>query len=197
MKSHLSQIAAIDLGFSFRARVESIQEGNVFVIQMKDLSDEGIEDASGIAKVNMKQIKEHYMMRKGDLIFRSRGVTNTSVLLREDIGTAILAAPLIRIRIKTDRVLPEYLRWFINQKSAQAFFASRTRGSFQKMITKQSIEELEVRIPSLDRQQKIVTLAEMEDREQGLLRSIAKKRRACIEKQLTHLVKEFDDESEN
>jgi restriction endonuclease S subunit len=70
--------------------------------------------------------------------------------LLDDPGKAVVAAPLLRIRITSpDRILPEYLNWYISQRDAQVFFNSSAKGTLQKMISKQAIEELEISLPSL------------------------------------------------
>ena len=114
-------------------------------------------------------------LRKGDLSL-GRGQTATSaVLLR--IWSAVVAAPLLRIRVtKPEAILPEYLNWYISQRDAQIFLASRANGTVQKMISKQTIEELKVALPSLETQRNIVELAALSAREWFLLHRLADKR---------------------
>lgn len=79
-----------------------------------------------------------------------------------------------------DKVVPEYLNWFINQQEAQIFLTSRAKGTVQQMISKQAIEELEVILPGLETQKNIVELSRLSAREQVLLRTLAKKREQYV-----------------
>jgi hypothetical protein len=187
MKMELRKIAAVDLGYSFRSRIEPNGAGTVAVIQMKDLTDDNCVDCGGLTQVDMEAPKAHHLVRPGDLIFRSRGVTAASAILTDDPGMAVVSAPLYRIRADERFVLPHYLNWFIGQAAAQSYLASRAVGSAPKMITKEALESLEVFVPSLDRQQAVATLAALADEEQRLLKRLAVKRRQYVSMVLTQL----------
>lgn len=169
------------MGFSFRSRLEASRDGDVSVIQMKDLLDDNTVDCSRLIKVDLKSVKDHHLAHKGDLVFRSRGRVTTAAILRESPGKAVVAAPLLRIRIKKlEKVLPEYLNWFLSQRDAQRFLESRAGGTVQKMISKQAIEHMEIALPPLEQQERIVELAALADREQAILKTVAEKRERYI-----------------
>jgi len=187
MKTKLENIATVQAGYSFRSRLESLDTGAVAVIQMKDLTSANRVDCTELARVDMELSKEHHLVRPGDLIFRSRGLTSNSALLVDDPGAAVLAAPLLRIRIKNRKVLPEYLNWYISQQPAQAYLTSCAAGTALKMISKQSLENMELFVPSLDRQRLIVELAVLEEEEQHIMTKLAEKRIQYISKTLLQL----------
>ena len=164
-----------------------MDSGAVAVIQMKDLSDENRVDCSALTCVDMESPKEHHLARLGDLIFRSRGLTSTSAILSDDPGVAMVAAPLLRIRVLSPALLPEYLNWYISQPPAQAFLTSHAKGTAQKMISKETLEELEVDLPSLELQKTIVTLASLGDKEQQLMKKLAARRHQLISTRLIRL----------
>ena len=169
------------MGYSFRARLDVVESGDVSVIQMKDLRDDHTVDCDDRVKVEMKEVKEHHLVRKGDLVIRSRGLLTTSAIVPEEPGNAVVAAPLLRIRVgNSGKVLPEYLNWYINQRDAQAFLHSRAIGTAQKMIGKEALEELEVFVPDLSRQKNIVEMAALSAREHVLLNALAEKRKQYI-----------------
>lgn len=181
MKTLIKNIATVQMGYSFRSRLEASQGGDVAVIQMKDLLEVNTVDCGGLVRIDMEKIKDHHLAKKGDLIFRSRGLVTTSAILLEDPGRAVVAAPLLRIRVnKPDKVLPEYLNWYISQREAQVFLASRAKGTVQKMISLQAVADLEVVLPSLEKQKAIVEVASLSGREQILLRMLAEKREQYI-----------------
>ena len=176
-KIKIKELATIQMGYSFRSRLVADDGGRVSVIQMKDLLDDNTVSCKDLMKIDMAGVKEHHLARKGDLVFRSRGQTATSAVLLEDPGSAVVAAPLLRIRVtKPEAILPEYLNWYISQRDAQIFLASRANGTVQKMISKQTIEELKVALPSLETQRNIVELAALSAREWFLLHRLADKR---------------------
>ena len=191
MKITVKELATVQMGYSFRTRLEAAEDGSVAVIQMKDLRDDNTVDCGALSMIGMDDVKKHHLVQRGDLIFRTRGLLTTSAILLEDPGQAVIAAPLLRIRvIEPQAVLPEYLNWYIGQRDAQVFLTSRARGTAQKMIGKQAIEELEVVLPTLEKQKAIVELASLVAREQDLLQSVAEKREQYISTVLMQLAKE-------
>ncbi len=186
MKVVLNNIASIQMGYSFRTRLESMDSGAVAVIQMKDLSDDNRVDCSALTCIDMENPKEHHLLKPGDLIFRSRGLSSTSAILLDDPGAAVVAAPLLRIRITDQGILPEYLNWFISQAPAQAYLTSHAKGTAQKMISKETLDGLVVDVPSLEQQSKIVALASLGEKEQHIMQKLAERRHHFIS---THLIR--------
>lgn len=186
MKISLKKIATIQTGYSFRARLESLEGGAVAVIQMKDLTNENRVDCHSLARVDMEKPKEHHLVKPGDLIFRSRGLASTAAILLDDPGIALVAAPLLMIRVSDHRVLPEYLNWFICQPPAQAFLTSHAKGTAQKMISKAVLQELEVFVPPPERQRVIVGIAALAEEEQHIMNKLMEKRRQFVS---THLLR--------
>jgi len=181
MKMKIKKLAIVQMGYSFRSRLEASEGGGVAVIQMKDLLDDNTVGCDDLVKIDLDAMKEHHLAQRGDLVFRSRGHVTTAAVLLEDPGKAVVAAPLLRIRVtKKDLVLPEYLSWYISQRDAQIFLTSRAKGTVQKMISKQAIEDLEVALPSLEKQKNIVELATLSAREHTLLHTLADKREQYI-----------------
>jgi len=190
MKLKIKQLATVRMGYSFRSRLEASRGGEVAVIQMKDLLQDNTVGCKKLVKIEMETVKEHHLAQKGDLVFRSRGQITTAAILLEDPGKAVVAAPLLRIRItKSDKILPEYLNWYIGQRDAQIFLASRAKGTVQKMISKQAIEDLEVYLPSLEQQKNIVELAKLSARERTILNTLSEKRDQYISTVLIQFAK--------
>ena len=174
MKINIKEIASVQMGYSFRSPLGPSQESGIAVIQMRDLKDDNTVNCHNLVKINMEDVNERHLVRRGDLIFRSRGQLTTAAVLLDDPGIAIVAAPLLRIRVNnSDTVLPEYLNWYINQRDAQIFLTSRMT---LKMISKEAIEDMEVAIPSLEKQKNLVEMTLLSSRERSLLQQLAEKR---------------------
>ncbi len=175
------------MGYSFRVRLKSMGFGAVAVIQMKDLTNENIVDCRALARVDIARPKKHHLVKPRDLIFRSRGLSSTSAILMEDPGTAIVAAPLLLIRVTDQTILPEYLNWYISQPPAQLFFKSHAKGTAQKMISKETLDGLDVFVPPLEQQKTIVEIFALAEQERCILGSLAERRHQFISTQLIRL----------
>lgn len=187
MKVVLKNIADVQAGYSFRTGLEVMEAGPIAVIQMKDLTSSNRVCCDELVRVDLDRPREHHLLKPGDLVFRSRGLTSNAALLVDDPGDAVLAAPLLRIRVTSRSVLPAYLNWYISQLPAQSYFASCAAGTALKMISKQSLENLELCVPSIARQRLIVDMAELAAEEQRILKMLTEKRNHYIASQLLQL----------
>lgn len=197
MKCLLQDIAEIRMGYSFRNRLEVDTEGDVAVIQMKDINDSNLLNPEGLARIQMPDLKDRHIVQKGDLLFRSRGESNFVSLVAGSLGQAMLAAPMMLIRFKVDGVIPAYLQWFINQPSTQSALASKAAGTGVKMIGKEALEQLEVVVPTLKYQQRIVKISQLAAREAQLMQKLMSRRKALIEKILLRKAGDLVSQSSN
>ena len=187
-KGILADFVELDGGYSFRGKIENTPHENLPVVQMKDLTDDNRVSLEDAVHVHHKLYDEKFILRQGDLVFRSRGKTPEVALVEEAMEEALLVAPLIRIR-PGEKVLGEFLRWVINREDSQNFLKAHMRGTASKMITKPSLASLPIEVPSLDVQEQIVALVNAAWREQELYKHIAEKRAKFSNDWLIRLVK--------
>lgn len=174
----LKDIAQISSGVTFRTRIDVAAGYGVRVIQMKDLGDDNRVHLSKAIQIDHPKPKDYQLARRGDLIFRSRGQKSTAALLQVDVKKTIVAAPLLRVRPDLERVVPEFLCWWINQPSSQAYFASRSEGTSLKMVSQASLAGLSVTLPPVQQQQKIAEFFRLAICEQALLSNIQNRKAA-------------------
>lgn len=187
MKIKIKNIATVQIGYSFRTRLEASSTG-IPVIQMKDLNSDNTVNCHNLAKANIGKSDARNFVKKSDLIFRTRGQNISSAVIIDEPGIAIVAAPLLIIRVKSPEILlPEYLNWYISQRDAQIFLAKANQTN-QKMISRKDIEEMMVVIPGLEKQKHIIELASLSAQEQKLLTELAEKRKQLTSKILMQFV---------
>ena len=188
------EIADIKTGYTLRTVPEISESGATAVIQMRDLLGDDTVDCSNLTKIDLSKARDRTRQnhaRKGDIILRSRGLTPTTAIIREDPGTAIVASPLLVIRVKNRaQVLPDYLHWYLNQREAQTYLKRHAEGTLTSMISRANLIKLTVPLPTLAIQQNIADIAALATQERTLLTTLAKKRWQKISQQLTHHAKE-------
>lgn len=182
---NLGDLAEVRMGYPFRSRLEHDPQGDVAVIQMKDIDDANLLHTKDAIRVALPKDKTHHLLRAGDLLFRSRGRSNGAAQVLEGIGPAVLSAPMLLIR--PHGVLPAYLCWYINAPATQAQLAALAEGTSVRMISAEALKALDVPLPSLATQQRIVQVAALAEQEQRLLARIATLRQRL----LTHILMKF------
>jgi hypothetical protein len=180
--STLGAVVDVQMGYPFRSRIEHDPQGDVVVIQMKDINDANLLHTASAIKVALPKGKARHLLRPSDLLFRSRGRSNGAAQVRDGIGAAVLPAPMLLIR--PHRVLPDYLCWFINAPATQAQLGALAEGTSVRMISAEVLKALEVPLPPMAAQQRIVQAAALAEREQALMAQIATQRRRLI----THIL---------
>ena len=85
----------------------------------------------------------------------------------------VASNPFIIIKLLEDKVLPEYLVWYLNHANlAKNYFALTFRGSTLPLITLSSVKELPVQTPSLHEQQQIIDQHKQTQCEKKLLEQL-------------------------
>jgi hypothetical protein len=189
---HLRDIAEIRMGYTFRGSLKDAATGNTAVIQMKDASPEGLLQPQAFARTQLDHLSEHYLLQEGDLVFRSRGLVNTVALIEEPLPRTICIAPLMFIRIAQKQlILPAYLQWFINLTTTQLKMSTFARGTAIRMIPAEAMEGLELVLPPLERQHKIIATTELNRQIQAMEAKLAEKRLRYTEEALLQYAKEL------
>lgn len=186
----LKEIADIRTGYSFRTKIESDLEGNVLVVQLRELSERNIIDITTAVRISMSEISENYLIQKKDLIFRSRGMDSTAAIMNVDADNVIISAPFQRIRIRKPlEIIPEYLLWYINSKEAQAYFTANKTGTSVSMISTAVLADLPVVVPSLEIQKQIIEINTLAVKEIELQEELIKKKKLLTETVLLNVVR--------
>lgn len=185
----IGELAEVQMGYPFRTRLEHDPRGDVAVIQMKDIDDANLLHADQAIKVALPRGKARHLLRAGDLLFRSRGRSNGAAEVLDGIGPAVLSAPMLLIR--PHGVLPAYLCWYINAAATQDQLAAMAEGTSVRMISAEALKALEVPLPSLAAQQRIVQVAALSEQEQSLLARVTTLRQRLN----THILMTFAREA--
>ncbi len=181
MKTKLSQIAIVRLGHHFREKVSPDPEGTISVVQMKNVNDDLLIEWDNLIKVSSQKFNENAYIQKGEILFANRGNVNYAALVDRDMQNAIAAGNFFIIKVTTDRVLPDYLTWYINQKRAQKYFDQHRAGSYIPTMRGEWLKELEIPVPSLEVQRKVIELDRLHKKEEKLCAAIQKKKRLLID----------------
>lgn len=196
MKKTIEEVAEVQMGYHFRSRVKETEDGNISVIQMKNLMRNEI-DFESLQKINMEETSTRHLARKGDLVFRMRGNIFRAALVDRDVENTIVGSSLLQISVlQKDLVLPEYLLWFINHRKTQNILERNKKGSFTHMLSLKWFKGLEVEIPDIAIQKKIVEITTLATEEFRLASNLQRKKTLLIQEKMMQLTEGKIDVSE-
>ena len=86
-------------------------------------------------------------------------------------------------------ILPEYLTWFLNNPAAQNILKRNAIGSSIASISKVVLENLEITVPPISKQQEILELSRLSRKENEILLKIAELKQQQIQQQIINAIK--------
>jgi restriction endonuclease S subunit len=188
MQKRLSEIATISTGQTFRSRVENDKDGAVWVVQMKDLNTSYTSIDGQPHLVTEDSVSTKQLLNKGDILFLAKGNHNKALVYHSD-HPAVAVSLFFVIRIESSEVLPDYLAWYINSQQGQNYLLSTRSGSIINSVKKSVMEQMEIEIPSLEKQQLIAQLYRLSCREKDLMQQLIEQKETLINSSLLDALK--------
>ncbi|MBU4478195.1 MAG: restriction endonuclease subunit S [Candidatus Omnitrophica bacterium] len=180
-KVRLEEITDIISGHLFKNRISTDDEGNVSVIQLRDVTDEGNILYNQLSRVKLGKIGEDRFIKKNDIIFKAKSNKRIAALVGRDVEGLVATGHYFIIRELSPEVKPEYLVWFLNNSLVQKYFDSHARGTRIPIINKEILGNVEIIIPDIKTQEKIVAVNELYVKEKILIEQISEKRKLLVD----------------
>jgi len=172
----LSQVCTIQSGYTVRGRLDPAEHGNVLTLQLRDIAPNGSVASGNLTRMQLNPVPDKYLLRRGDVLFRSRGERTTAAVIDvsfEDQALAVL--PLMILRPNTKLLSGPYLAWVINQEPAQRHFEEEAQGTSLRMVSRATLEKLQIAVPDLETQQRILQIDALAERERELAQQLTLK----------------------
>jgi len=177
--SKLKDICTISSGQTFRTKIEHNPNGEVAVIQMKDMNDDYTGISAELSLVAFEEVSNSQILHMGDVLFLARGNNNKAFVFDMD-DPSVAVSLFFVLRPKKEFLDPYYLAWYLNQSNTQVYLHSSQEGSTVSSIKKQALEDLEIKVPTLNEQQKIASVYHLHLKEMELMDQIREKRNELI-----------------
>lgn len=173
----LADICQINTGLTVPKKLDPAQVGGIRAVQMRDVAPGNDVDVDSLPLFDLELPPPKYLVTGGEVLFRSRGETNTaSVVADSKSGAAAAILPLTILRPDPDLLLPHFLAWVINHRRSQLVLGASSQGQTIRMIPKSALEQLEIPLPDLETQRQITAAHDLAQREVSLLHRLADRR---------------------
>jgi type I restriction-modification system DNA methylase subunit/restriction endonuclease S subunit len=141
---------------------ESAIDGNPLTdyryIRITDINDNGELNSEWRTAAN---IEEKYILKEGDFLFARSGATvGKTFLYKNKYGKALYAGYLIRFRTNKDKLLPDFLKLVTQSSFYKKWVADTQTGTSQPNINGQMYSDLQIPLPPLSIQEKLVSEVE-------------------------------------
>lgn len=180
MKISLNHIANIQTGVF----AKSVAKGDVAYLQPKYFDELGKLTVNLAPDLNSIGISEKHLLKQGDVLFAAKGSKNFAACYDLENMSAAASTSFFVIRIFENNILPEYLTWFLNHQATMKYIKSLARGTSIPSISKEVLNDLEIIIPSLEKQQLIFKIDDLRSAEKHITLKLLSLKQALNQQQL-------------
>ncbi len=184
----LKDIVDIKVGYTFRGKIHNEDGADTVIIQLRDINYNLNTINRPSTFINSKKFKSNHFIESGDILFVAKGYRRSAVLYDSN-AKAIATSVFFIIKVNHDIILPEYLVWFLNNRESQEFFDKMKTGTTTLNIKKEVLQNMEIEVPSMETQNKIVRYNQLSQREFIIMDKIKKKKKALNEQLMLNLIK--------
>ncbi len=125
--------------------------------------------------VSTEEIADTYLSRVGDVVVRLREPI-TAVYIDESVKNLVIPSLVAIVRVESSMINSEFLAYYINSTTSQQMLEKEIKGTTIAAIKTKDLEELEVVLPSLEEQKKVVAFMKLSQNEMELLDKLKKEK---------------------
>lgn len=129
-------------------------------------------------------VPEKHLLKNGDVLFAAKGTKNFAAVFENHEEPSVASTSFFVIRLTDKKLLPQYLAWVLNSQSTQTLLKGQAIGSSMPSISKQVLENLEIAVPSIEKQKAILQITELRNQEKSLKQKIETLREKQIQQQI-------------
>lgn len=197
MRALIRELVDIRTGYQPREGLEATPLGTYLAIQIKDIDESNghVLIYDRLDRISANRDLSPYAVLNGDALFLARGRRRFATLVEglPESPVAIAFYYFFILRLKVDLVDPAFLVWVINEAKAQGYLDRVSSPTGMPFVTKKLFGNLEIKLPSLEKQREIIHLHRLARRESFLLRKLEEKRSALARSVCLRLYEESGD----
>lgn len=188
MKIELKNITSIKTGIS----AKTVSKGDIVYLKARHFDQNGKLRTKLQPDVYINNISKKHLLNPGDIVFAAKGTKNIAAVYESKNQPTVASTSFFTIRLNsdwTDKILPEFLAWYLNHPSAQKYLKGKAKGTAIVSIAKSTLEELQVPIPSLQVQKAVLEIHSLRNTEKQLKEKIEALREKQIQQQILNGIK--------
>ena len=185
MKTLIKSITSIQTGLF----AKPLGEGDVIYLQVKHFDEMGQLQSALHGDLLSAYISQKHLLKNGDVLFAAKGTKNFAAVFENHNEPSVASTSFFVIRPTNNKVLPQFLAWFLNNHTTQTLLKGQAIGTSIPSISKQVLENLEIPVPPIKTQKAIVEISKLRNKEKSLKQKIEALREKQIQQQIINAIK--------
>jgi hypothetical protein len=158
----LANLVKMRIGAPFRERIVHQHAGTYRVVQGKDVGSDGNLVPEGMVRlIEVPGRGAPDLLSAGEVVLQTRGSSYRAAVVPQSDIPMVAAGSLYILAPNAACIEPEYLVFFLNLPSTQATLRQLATGSTILNLRRAAVEQLEVPLPSLADQRRLVELGRL------------------------------------
>lgn len=175
----LGEVASIKSGLVLARKAADIAAKSIYNYQqfnLKSINENGTIDPEQLEYFESNQaLTDSYLTRKDDLVVRLT-VPNTAVLIGAETENIVVSSHFLLIRVDKERLLPEFLYWFLNSEGIKREIQRNITGLTFEAVKPRFYGDLSIDLPPIKKQQVISDIYMNAKNELKLLEELQKQK---------------------
>lgn len=163
--------------------------GELVYLQSRHFDEHGQLNAVLHPDLKSEGVSEKHLLKDGDVLFAAKGNKNFAAVFENHNEPSVASTSFFVIRPSDNKVLPQYLAWFLNNDTTQVLLKGQAIGSSIPSISKGVLENLEITLPSIEIQKTIMQITKLRNKEKSLKLKIETLREKQIQQKIINVIK--------
>lgn len=146
--------------------------GDFVYLQAKHFDEDGNLHSPPKPDLKSSHAVKKHLLEPGNVLFAAKGSKNFATCYEEGEAPAVASTSFFVIRLTTGSILPKFLTWFLNSPKTQRLLKASATGTSMVSISKSVLEELDIPVPTIEEQQLIIQITELQNQEKRLRQRI-------------------------
>jgi type I restriction enzyme M protein len=187
MKVRLDDLVSIRSGFTVRRESKTEIGKEYRIVQIRNISDDAQLYFDSSSLIKMPAMPQEQLLVQGEILMVAKGSKPRAAVYRQDDWPTVATSQFFILKPKKE-ILAEYLVCFLNQTNTLRILGAKFSGSGMPFLSKESLSQLSIPVPSIEIQIIIAALYELGLKEQQLMAMLAEKRRQAMELSLQQIL---------
>lgn len=175
----LKEIATVKTGLILSRKMSADYEKSCkyYQITLKAVDNSGMIDMNNLnCYYACEELSSNYITQKNDVIMKLVE-PYTAFCIQEKNAGLVIPSHFVIIRIDKNKVIPEYIAWYLNRENMRKYFRMSCAGTLMQ-IKPTTVADADIKLPDIKKQAEVVRIHKSSEEELMLYERLISEKKA-------------------